>query len=70
MSRLVKFHLRAIISTIEVDKNSVPIIGRKSVLSAAFVGKQAGAEYVRGAVRKWRAKAKIANRIYGIEMIN
>ena len=49
-------YIRSIIDTIEVDDDSIRIIGSKDVLQAVIAGKQTANGNVRGFVRKWRAR--------------
>jgi site-specific DNA recombinase len=48
-----KAYIRAVISAIEVDENTVRIIGCKEILQAPIAGKQTSNGDVRGLVRKW-----------------
>ena len=61
-------YIRSIIDTIEVDDNSIRIIGSKDVLQAVIAGKQTANGNVRGFVRKWRAGWNKTTNTYVIEI--
>src|SRR5207237_646177 len=50
-----KGYINSIIDAIEVDDETIRIIGSKDILQAAIAGKQTENGNVRGFVRKWRA---------------
>lgn len=51
-----KGYIRSIVDTVEVDDQTIRIIGSKDVLQAAVAGKQTANGNVRGFVRKWRGR--------------
>ena len=51
-----KGYINSIIDAVEVDDETIRIIGSKDILQAAIAGKQTENGNVRGFVRKWRAR--------------
>lgn len=51
-----KGYIHSIIDAVEVDDQTIRIIGSKDILQAAIAGKQTENGNVRGFVRKWRAR--------------
>ncbi|KAH2776941.1 hypothetical protein KXW38_009789, partial [Aspergillus fumigatus] len=51
-----KGYIHSIIDAVEVDDQTIRIIGSKDILQAAIAGKQTENGNVRGFVRKWRTR--------------